>query len=113
MQVKKSFFILVLPGIAIFPLGCWLYCTDWGKAIFIFNLIQIIFKLCLRCAGLKEHPLVCRQELTEADVKLIVDYETVQARKDAASYKNEDGESFGDNAWVIAKSKNLQKHQKF
>ena len=32
------------------------------------------------------------------DVQLIVDYETRQAKKDAASFKNEDGEMFGDNA---------------
>ena len=85
---------LVLPGIAIFPLGCWLYCTDSGKRFFW----RGGTKVCLRCAGLKIDPPVYSHELTEDDVNLIVDYESRKGRMDAASFRNDDGELFGDNA---------------
>lgn len=84
----------VLPGIAFFPLGCWLYCSDSGQRFFW----RGGTKICLRCAGLKHDPLVKAQELTEEDVKLIVDYTARKGGMDAASFRNDDGELFGDNA---------------
>ena len=94
----NSPYSLVLPGIAIFPLGCWLYCTDSGKRFFW----RGGTKVCLRCAGMKVDPPVYSHELTDDDVNLIVDYESRKGRMDAASFRNDDGELFGDNAWVLA-----------
>ena len=47
---------------------------------------------------MKVDPPVYSHELTDDDVNLIVDYESRKGRMDAASFRNDDGELFGDNA---------------